>query len=206
VVIDPYNVTSAGWRTSSLPSSVKVSASAAAISHIAIIAFRIRRAARLWKTLPLKPARISSYTEKVNFLRILIPAALLLVSAGCQKNVQTSDAVLKGVKQHLANNKGLNVDSMDIQVTAVAFRDTEADATVSFKPKGGDPASGMEMKYTLERKGNDWVVKQTPKAGGHGAMMPGGMGSGMGGGMGAGQGMQMPPNHPPAGAAPDPKK
>jgi hypothetical protein len=185
---------------------VKVSASAAASSHIAIIAFRIRRATLVWNTLPLKPGQISSYTEKVNFLRILIPAALLLVSAGCQKNVQTNDAVLKGVKQHLANKKGLNVDSMDIQISAVAFRDTEADATVSFKPKGGDPAAGMEMKYTLERKGNDWVVKQTPKAGGHGGMMPGAMPGGMGGGMGAGQGMQMPPNHPPAGAVPDPKK
>ncbi len=142
----------------------------------------------------------------MNFLRILIPAALLLVSAGCQKNVQTNDAVLKGVKQHLSNNKGLNVDSMDIQISSVAFRDTEADATVSFKPKGGDASAGMQMKYTLERKGNDWVVKQTPKAGGHGGMMPGAMGSGMGGGMGAGQGMQMPPNHPPAGTVPDTKK
>ncbi len=142
----------------------------------------------------------------MNFLRILIPAALLLVSAGCQKNVQTNEAVLKCVKQHLANNKGLNVESMDIQITTVTFRDTEADATISFKPKGGDPAAGMEMKYTLERKGNDWVVKKTPAAGGHGGVMPGGMGSGMGSGMGGGQGMQMPPNHPPAGVAPDPKK
>ncbi len=91
---------------------------------------------------------------------------------------------------------------MDIQITTVTFRDNEADATISFKPKGGDPAAGMEMKYTLERKGNDWVVKKNPVAGGHSGVMPEGMGSGMG----AGQGMQMPPNHPPAGAAPVTKK
>lgn len=162
------------------------------------------RAAGFRKTRLLKLDRISSYTEKVKFLRILFPAVLLLVSAGCQKNVQTNDAVLKGVKQHLANNKGLNIDSMDIQITKVAFRDTEADATVSFRPKGGDAAADMEMKYTLERKGNDWVVKKNPTAGGHGGMGSG-MG-GMGGGMGAGQGMEMPQNHPPAGAAPAPKK
>ncbi len=162
------------------------------------------RAAGFRKTRLLKLDRISSYTEKVKFLRILFPAVLLLVSAGCQKNLQTNDAVLKGVKQHLANNKGLNIDSMDIQITKVAFRDTEADATVSFRPKGGDAAADMEMKYTLERKGNDWVVKKNPTAGGHGGMGSG-MG-GMGGGMGAGQGMEMPQNHPPAGAAPAPKK
>ena len=147
----------------------------------------------------------SSYTGRVKILRYLIPAALLLVTTGCQKNVQTNDAVLKGVKSHLANNKGLNVESMDIQIISVAFRDTEADATISFKPKGGDAAAGMQMKYTLERKGNDWVVKKNPAAGGHGGVVPG-MGSGMPGGMGGGQPMQMPPNHPPATAAPDAKK
>ena len=152
-----------------------------------------------------------SYTEGVKYLRLLIPAALILVTAGCQKNVQTNDAVRKGVMEHLANNKGLNVDSMDIEITSVTFKDTEAEANVSFKPKGGDAAAGMQMKYALERKGNDWVVKKNPSAGaGHGATMPGmggGMGSGMGGGMGSGMGgAQMPPNHPPAGAAPDAKK
>ncbi|MBE0658696.1 MAG: hypothetical protein IH602_13470 [Bryobacteraceae bacterium] len=151
----------------------------------------------------MKTRLICSYTGVVKYLRLLIPAALILVTAGCQKNVQTNDAVRKGVMEHLANNKGLNVDSMDIEITSVTFKDTEAEADVSFKPKGGDAAAGMQMKYTLERKGNDWVVKQTPKAGGgHGAAMPG-MGGGMGSGMG---GAQMPPNHPPTGAAPDAKK
>lgn len=155
----------------------------------------------------MKTRAVYSYTEGVKYLRLLIPAALILVTAGCQKNIQTNDAVRKGVIEHLANNKGLNVDSMDIEITSVSFRDTEADATVSFKPKGGDAAAGMSMKYTLERKGNDWVVKKNPSAGGgHGAAMPG-MGGGMGSGMGTGTGgAEMPPNHPPTGAAPDAKK
>jgi len=37
----------------------------------------------------------------VKFLRILFPAALLLVSAGCHKSIQTNEAVLKGVKTAL---------------------------------------------------------------------------------------------------------
>jgi hypothetical protein len=134
----------------------------------------------------------------VKSFRILIPALLLVSGVACNKSIATNEAVRKGVLAHLTNNKGLNVESMDVEITAVAFRDTEADATVSFKPKGGDAAAGMSMKYTLERKGNDWVVKKTPTAGGHGAVVPGGMGSGMG--------MPMPPNHPPAGSAPAPKK
>lgn len=159
----------------------------------------------------MKTRFATSYTGVVKFLRILIPALLIFIGVGCKKSIATNDAVRKGVLEHLSNNKGLNVESMDIEITQVTFRDTEADATVSFKPKGGDAAAGMSMKYTLERKGNDWVVKKNPSAGGgHGMAMPGGMGGGMGSGagsgMGAGQGMQMPPNHPPMGAAPDAKK
>jgi hypothetical protein len=154
----------------------------------------------------MKTAGVSSYTGMVKIFRILIPALLLVSGVACKKSIATNEAVRKGVLAHLTNNKGLSVESMDVEITAVTFRDTEADATVSFKPKGGDAAAGMSMKYTLERKGSEWVVKKTPAAGGHGAVVPGGMGSGMGGGMGSGMGMPMPPNHPPAGSAPAPKK
>lgn len=150
----------------------------------------------------MKTRSVTSYTGGVKFLRILIPVLVLFAGVGCKKNIATNDAVRKGVIEHLSKNKGLNVESMDIEITQVTFRDTEADATVSFKPKGGDAAAGMAMKYTLERKGNDWVVKKSPSASGHGMTMPGGMGSGMG----SGSGMQMPPNHPPTGATPDAKK
>jgi len=155
---------------------------------------------------PDENAGISSYTGVVKTLRILIPILLILAGVGCKKSIATNDAVRKGVLEHLSKNKGLNVESMDIEISSVTFRDNEADANVTFKPKGGDAAAGMSMKYTLERKGNDWVVKKNPSAGGHGMTMPGGMGSGMGSGVGSGQGMQMPPNHPPMGAKPDAKK
>jgi len=124
---------------------------------------------------------------------IAIPIALTLFLSGCQKNIQTNDAVRKAVVEHLAKNKNLQVDSMDIEVTTVTYRDTEADATISFKPKGADAAAGMQMRYTLERKGNEWTVKKKADSGaGHGVAMPD-----------PGQ-MQMPPNHPPAGAGAEP--
>jgi hypothetical protein len=118
----------------------------------------------------------------------------------CKKNIQTNEAIREGVIKHLANKKGLSLGSMDIEVSNVTFRENEADAIVSFKPKGGDAASGMQMRYTLERKGNEWVVKSRADSGAHSAM------PGMG--QGGGQMPAMPPNHPPigSGAAPGAKK
>jgi hypothetical protein len=76
---------------------------------------------------------------------------------------------------------------MQVDVTSVSFREGEADAVVSFRPKGqADPSAGMQMQYTLEKKGNRWVVKGKRESGAspHGgeAQAPGGA---------------MPPGHPP---------
>lgn len=118
--------------------------------------------------------------------------------AGCSKNIQTNDAVKQGVINHLSQNKGLQVASMDVEVTSVTFKDNLAEATVSFKPKGGAAASGMQMRYTLEKKGDAWVVQKKADSGaGHGGTMPG-----MGAPSPAGEPpATMPPGHPPAGAA-----
>ena len=124
--------------------------------------------------------------------------------AGCSKNIQTNEAVKQGIVNHLAQNKGLQMASMDMDVTAVTFKDNLADATVSFKPKGGAASTGMQMHYTLEKKGDAWVVQKKADSGaGHGTAMPG-MG-GMGAPSPAGEmpAGAMPPGHPPAGA---PKK
>jgi hypothetical protein len=133
--------------------------------------------------------------------------AFLLLSvlglAGCQKDIQTKDAVRQGILTYLTQNKNLSVNSMDIDVTQVTFRDKEADAVVMFKPKGGDAASGMSMRYTLERQGSTWVVKKKADSGAHGATSPMGSGSMP---MPSGS-MPMPSGHPPTGAAaPEPKK
>jgi hypothetical protein len=146
--------------------------------------------------------------------RSLLAFALLSVFclAGCQKNIQNNDAVRQGILSYLTQNKNLSVASMDIEITQVTFRDKEADAVVMFKPKGGDPASGMSMRYTLERQGATWVVKKKADSGGHAASTPP-MGSGASVPMPSGAmpmpstGGAMPPGHPPTGAAkPEPKK
>lgn len=95
-------------------------------------------------------------------IRLSVGAALLFAAA-CNRAPQTKEAVRQAVVEHVSKNAGLNVNSMDIEVTAVSFQGKQASATVWFRPKGS-PDAGMQMNYTLEANGSKWVVQK--KAGG----------------------------------------
>ena len=129
----------------------------------------------------------------------------MLLLAACSQNIHNTEAVRQGVITHLANNSGLDLSSMDIEVASVVFRENEADATVSFRPKGStDPSAGMQMNYTLERQGDRWVVKSKAEGGSpHSGGMTGGGEMPQGhppmGGSGSGSGGALPPGHPPVG-------
>lgn len=134
-------------------------------------------------------------------IRVISLLAIGLALGGCKKNIQTNDAVKQAILNHLSNNKGLNVASMDIDIQQVTFRENEADVLVGFAPKGQGAENGMRMNYTLERKGNEWVVKSKADSGGMGAHGEGAMPPAQGG--------ALPPGHPPTGggeASPAPKK
>lgn len=103
----------------------------------------------------------------------------------CGRGIQNEAAVRQGVIDYLSTRSDLNISQMQVDVTSISFRQNEADATVSFRPKGGEASSGMQMRYTLERKSNRWVVKGRG-AGPHGQQMPG----------------APPAGHPPVGSAP----
>lgn len=114
---------------------------------------------------------------------------MVLLLAGCNRsgNLQNAEAVRKGVLNHLSSNSSLDVNSMDVEVASVSFREGEADAVISFRPKGStDPANSMQMRYTLERKGGQWQVKGKAEASGgaHGGASPHGGDS------------ALPPGHP----------
>lgn len=132
--------------------------------------------------------RPSGYNRSVNPRTLGLLAGVVLL-AGCNRGVESKEAVRQAVIDHLAKRAGLNVSSMQIDVSAVSFRKDEADATVVFRAKGGDAGQSMTMNYTLERKGGRWVVKGRAEGGtphGAGVQAPGG---------------QMPEGHPPVGAA-----
>ena len=93
---------------------------------------------------------------------VILPIALAML-AGCTKNIQTNEAVKQGVVNHLAQNKGLQMASMDLEVTAVTFKDNTAEATVSFACAVG--CNCMQMRYTLERRAMPgWSKRLTASA------------------------------------------
>jgi hypothetical protein len=116
----------------------------------------------------------------------LLLALAALLPAACSRDIQNEAAVRQGVMDYLSARRDLNLSQMQVDVSSVSFRQNEADVTVSFRPKGGQASSGMQMRYTLERRGNRWVVK--------------GRGTGPHGQMPAPTpGSRLPAGHPPIG-------
>ena len=118
----------------------------------------------------------------------------MLAFVSCSRGIETKEAVRQGIIDHLSTRTGLDVSAMQIDVTSVSFRKDEADATVAFRAKGSNVQSaGMTMSYTLERKGNRWVVKGRRDASGS----PHGAGGDMPMGKPADPNSPLPPGHPP---------
>ncbi len=129
--------------------------------------------------------------------------SIALVLGGCNRGTESKEALRQAVVDHLSQRGSLNLNSMQIDVVSVSFRQNEADAAVSFRPKGSSDG-GMTMNYTLQRQGNRWVVKGRSDSGGssHGGtggqmpdnMPPGNMQPG-----------NMPPGHPSIGETKPPE-
>ncbi|HUS07512.1 MAG TPA: hypothetical protein VMZ52_14490 [Bryobacteraceae bacterium] len=117
--------------------------------------------------------------------------ALSMFLAACAQAPQNKDAVREAIVQHLTKNSGLNMSSMDVEVTSVTFRDKQADASVAFRAKNS-PEQLMSMKYTLESEGKKWIVKKKAGNSGHSeAAVPDPHGAG------APASGSLPPGHPP---------
>jgi hypothetical protein len=129
---------------------------------------------------------------------------LLTALVGCSnRNADSQEAVKQGVIRDIAKN--VNVAAMDVNVVSVRFRDKEADAVVSFSPKGGSPAQGMTMSYTLARQGSEWHIVKRAQAD---MQRHAGQGQAQGGPLDAmpppDSGSQLPPGHPSMNGSPKP--
>lgn len=102
---------------------------------------------------------------------------LVLSLAACNVGTQSKEAVRQGVIDHLGKS-GFNMQAMEVTLTAVDLKGSQADATVSIGLKGGNPAQGMMRKYHLELQGKQWAVTSSQDASGSphsgGAASPGG--------------------------------
>ena len=105
--------------------------------------------------------------------------------AACRKGGNPEEAVRQGVIDYLSKRSNLNVSAMNVSVTSLVVRQNEADALVAFTAKGANPGPPMSMRYTLERQGDRWVVKNKADAGAnpHGASRA--------------PERELPPGHPP---------
>jgi hypothetical protein len=113
---------------------------------------------------------------------------MLVLAACARKNIENKDAIKQAVIEYLGSRQaqtGLDMSTMDVDVSAMTFERDTARATVSFKIKNSD--AGMQLNYTLDRKGDKWVVQaRQDNGGGHSVVLPDGSGP-------AGA---LPPGHP----------
>jgi hypothetical protein len=130
-------------------------------------------------------------------VKLALICLAVLCLAGCSKNIDTPEAVKEGVLKDVA--KKVDIQAMDVNVDSVSFREKEADAKVSFKPKGAPASQSITMTYSLERDGDEWRIKsrnmqaheqQQPGAPGQQAMPPGHPVTG------TGNGESLPAGHP----------
>ena len=137
-------------------------------------------------------------------MKIITAVALaFLLLAGCAKKNQTTEAVRQGVISDIS--KSFKMDSMDVTVDSVSFRDKEADATVTYTLKGGQRGQGMSMKYVMEQRDDgQWHIKSRSSMADSGAGSAGSNGAGampaghpnMGGADASTGGGALPPGHP----------
>ena len=105
----------------------------------------------------------------------MLAAGVLVLVACARKNIENKEAIRQAVVEYLNSRQaqtGLDMSNMDVNVTAMTFERDTARATVDFRVKNSD--AGMQMNYTLDRKGDKWVVQARPESGqGHGVVTPG---------------------------------
>ena len=128
------------------------------------------------------------------------PLIVILLLAACgQKNIENKDAIRQAVIEYLSSRQaqtGLDMSTMDVNVTAMAFERDTARATVEFRVKNSD--AGMQLNYTLDRKGDKWVVQARQDGNpGHGVVQPP-----SGTGVLPSGNSQLPPGHPSIPATP----
>lgn len=105
------------------------------------------------------------------FMKRLFIAMLLFIAAyglgGCKAQASDSDGIRAGILRHLTAVGTLNMNAMTMDIRSVSINGDQAHAEVEFRPKtGGEPGSGMQVAYNLEKRDGTWTVLKTQAAGG----------------------------------------
>lgn len=99
----------------------------------------------------------------------MLVACLVLGLGACRPSIETKEQVRTDLMEYFSSKVGLDMKTLDVNVTKVNFVNHEAHATVSFHQKDDPSVSrGMVMMYTLTPKDGHWVVKSRADSQGRG--------------------------------------
>ncbi len=125
-------------------------------------------------------------------LSIALLALSLLGLLSCKSKTDDTQGIRDGVVKHIASLQGLDINRMQIDVVKTTLDGNQAQAQVEIRPKSEQPGTAsMQLNYSLEKRGDEWVVVKSQAAGGT-------MDHPVGGAMptGAAPGGALPPGHP----------
>jgi hypothetical protein len=140
----------------------------------------------LWKVSPSVAVHSTFRERKDIWMNRAFTATLLggilIITLGCKSKIDDKEAIRAGVIKYLTSLNMLNINAMDIKVTQATVNGNQAQAQVEIRAKSADTAgSSMQLNYSLEKRGYDWVVLKSQPAGGSmqhpapGSMSPNGM-------------------------------
>jgi hypothetical protein len=92
--------------------------------------------------------------------------AAISVSGGCKAKQDDKVAIRTGVIRYLTSLNMLNLSAMDINITQATVNGNQAQAQVEIRAKNAEPGNSMQLTYSLEKRGEDWVVLKSQPAGG----------------------------------------
>jgi hypothetical protein len=97
----------------------------------------------------------------------------MAAAASCSRGINSKSAVEKAIEAHLERNSSLALNAFSTEISEVKFQGDSAEAVVKFKSKQA-PQMSVQVRYTLSKEGDHWVVQSSSAMGGnpHGSRMP----------------------------------
>jgi len=88
-----------------------------------------------------------------------------MAAAACSRGINSKSAVEKAIESHLERNSNLALNAFTTEVSDVKFEGGNAEAVVKFESKQA-PHMSVQVRYTLRREGDHWVVQSSSGMGG----------------------------------------
>ena|SRR5271166_72208 len=109
-------------------------------------------------------------------MRKALACAIVLAmatAASCGRGINSKEAVERAIEAHLERNSGLALNAFTTEISNVKFEGDNAAAVVKFESKQA-PHMTVQVRYTLRKEGDQWVVQSSSGMGGnpHGGGMP----------------------------------